>query len=314
MTSISPAQRDRFHVDLVRLLPDENARLGIAVSGGPDSMALLHLAVAACPGRVEVATVDHGLRADAAAEALVVARACVALGVSHATLRVTVEKQASVQAAARRARYGALAAWARGRGLAAIATAHHADDQAETVLMRLTRGAGLTGLAGIRDSRDLGGVLLVRPVLGWRRAELAAIVAGTETVDDPSNSDPRHDRTHARAWLAAAGGYLDPGRLAATAAHLAEADAALRWLTGEVIRSRVQRFDDGRIAADIEGLPREVRRRILARLVGEADSAVDGPTLEIAMARLDAGKVASLGALKLSPGRRILIEKAPTRR
>lgn len=314
MTSISSRLRDRFRADLARLLPDDTARLGLAVSGGPDSMALLHLAAASCPGRIEVATVDHGLRADAAAEAQLVARACAALAVPHATLRVTVEKRGSVQAAARRARYDALAAWAKGQGLAAVATAHHADDQAETLLMRLARGAGVTGLAGIRDSRDLGGVVLVRPVLGWRRAELAAIVAGIETVADPSNADPRHDRTHARALLAAAGEYLDPGRLAATAAHLAEADAALDWLTGEAIRSRVDRLDDGGIAADIEGLPRELRRRILARLVGDADSAVDGPTLEIAMERLDAGKAASLGALKLSPGRRILIEKAPPRR
>ncbi|KQX18231.1 hypothetical protein ASD39_17625 [Sphingomonas sp. Root50] len=311
---MSPAQRERFLADLARLLPGATARLGLAVSGGPDSMALLHLAAAVCPGRVEVATVDHGLRADAAAEARLVARACAAFAIPHATLPVAVEKRGSVQAAARRVRYEALAAWARGRGLAAVATAHHADDQAETVLMRLARGAGLTGLAGIRERRDLGGVLLVRPVLGWRRAELAEIVAGIETVDDPSNADPRHDRTHARALLAAAGERLDPVRLAATAAHLADADAALDWLAGEAIRSRVDRLDDCRTLADLEGLPREVRRRILARLVGEADSAVDGPTLEIAMVRLDAGQVASLGTLKLSPGRRILIEKAPPRR
>ncbi|ABQ70846.1 tRNA(Ile)-lysidine synthetase [Rhizorhabdus wittichii RW1] len=304
----------RFLADLLSLLPDDGARLGLAVSGGPDSMAMLHLAAAACPGRVEAATVDHGLRAEAAAEAALVARACAALGVPHMTLRVTVEPTASIQAAARRARYAALAAWAAGQGLPAIATAHHADDQAETLLMRLARGAGLSGLAGIRARRDIGGVLLVRPLLGWRRAELAAIVAAVETVDDPSNADPRHDRTHARALLAGAGDRLDPLRLAASAAHLAEADAALDWLVEEAIRSRVDRFDDGRIAADIEGLPREVRRRILARLVGEADSAVDGPALETAMARLDAGQVASLGALKLSPGRRISIEKAPPRR
>lgn len=314
MTDVLSAQADRFRADLARLLPDDGARLGLAVSGGPDSMAMLQLAAAALPGRIEVATVDHGLRADAAAEAELVGRTCAALGVLHAVLQVNVAKRASVQAAARQARYAALAGWARGQGLAAIATAHHADDQAETLLMRLARGAGLSGLAGIRASRDLGGVLLVRPLLGWRRAELAALVAGTATVDDPSNADPRHDRTHARALLAAAGDRLDPTRLAAAAGHLAEADAALDWLVGEAIRSRVERLDDGRTLADIEGLPQEVQRRILARLVDEADSAVDGPTLEIAMARLDAGQVATLGALKLSPGRRIMIEKAPPRR
>ena len=314
MTNVLLAQCDRFRADLARLLPDDGARLGLAVSGGPDSMAMLHLAAAAIPGRIEAATVDHGLRADAAAEAELVGRACAGLGVPHAVLQVNVAKQASVQAAARQARYAALAGWAKGQGLVAVATAHHADDQAETLLMRLARGAGLSGLAGIRESRDLGGVLLVRPLLGWRRAELAALVADVATVDDPSNADPRHDRTHARTLLAAAGDRIDPARLAAAAAHLAEADAALGWLVGEAIRSRVERLDDGRTLADIEGLPHEVRRRILARLVGEADSAVDGPTLEIAMARLDAGQVATLGALKLSPGRRIMIEKAPPRR
>nr|WP_047168764.1 tRNA lysidine(34) synthetase TilS [Sphingomonas sp. Y57] len=312
--SLSGHLVSRFLADLASLLPDGEARLGLAVSGGPDSMAMLHLAAAACPGRVEAATVDHGLRAEAAMEAALVARACAGLGVPHATLPVTVERTASIQAAARRARYTALAAWAAGQGLAAVATAHHADDQAETLLMRLDRGAGLSGLAGIRARRDLDGVSIIRPLLGWRQAELSTIVSSIETVDDPSNADPRHDRTHARALLAAAGERLDPLRLAASAAHLAEADTALDWLAEEAIRSRVDRREGGRVEADIEGLPREVRRRILARLIGEADSAVDGPALETAMARLDAGQVASLGALKLSPGRRISIEKAPPRR
>ncbi|MES2497042.1 MAG: tRNA lysidine(34) synthetase TilS [Pseudomonadota bacterium] len=313
MADIQSAQRDRLRAIIACLLPDDAGRIGLAVSGGPDSMAMLHLAAAALPGRIVAATVDHGLRADAAAEAALVARACAALEVPHSTLRVAVERAASVQAAARRARYDALAAWARDGGLAAIATAHHADDQAETLLMRLGRGSGLSGLAGIRESRDLGGVLLIRPLLGWRRSELAALVAGVETVNDPSNVDPRHDRTHARALLQGAAERLDPDRLAATAAHLADADEALDWLTTEAIRSRVDR-DGGRTFADIEGLPREIRRRILARLIGDADSEVDGPTLETAMVRLDAGQVATLGALKLSPGRRILIEKAPPRR
>lgn len=304
---------ERFRADLARFRPMD-AKLGLGVSGGPDSMALLHLAAAAIPGRIEAATVDHGLRPEAMREAAMVARACVALDVPHSTLRVSVADEASVQAAARHARYEALAGWCRDRGLAALATAHHADDQAETLLMRLSRGAGLSGLVGIRESRDLGGVRLIRPLLGWRRAELAAIVADVETVEDPSNGDPRYDRARVRALLAAAGEAIDPLRFAASAAHLAEADAALDWLVAEAIRSRVDHFADGRIAADLEGLPREVRRRILARLIGLADSAVDGPTLAIAMTRLDAGLNASVGMLKLSPGRRIMIEKAPPRR
>jgi tRNA(Ile)-lysidine synthase len=114
--------------------------------------------------------------------------------------------------------------------------------------------------------------------------------------------------------LAAGGGGLDPARLAASAAYLAEADGALDWIVAEALRSRVERTDDGRILADLEGLPREIARRILVRLIADGDSQVDGPTLDRAMARLDAGQVATLGKLKLSPGRRISIEKAPLRR
>ena len=310
--AISPDLIGRLEADLLRLAVD--GKLGLAVSGGPDSMALLHLAAAALPGRIEAGTVDHGLRPAAAAEAALVARACTALDIPHRTLTVNVPSEASIQAAARRARYEVLAGWCRERGLPSLATAHHADDQAETLLMRLARGAGLSGLAGIRESRDLGGVRLVRPLLGWRRFELAAIVADIDTIDDPSNTDPRYDRTRARALLAAVGDELDVPRIAASAAHLAEADAALDWIVAEAIRSRVERSDDDRILADLEGLPREVRRRILARLIGESDSHVDGPTLETVMTRLEAGLIASVGKLKISPGRRILIEKAPSRR
>lgn len=312
VAAISDEAIGRFEAGIARLAP--HGRLGIAVSGGPDSMALLRLAAAAMPDRIEAATVDHGLRPEAAGEAALVARVCASLNVPHRTLAISVAREASIQAAARRARYEALAAWSRDRGLASLATAHHADDQAETLLMRLARGAGLSGLAGIRESRDLGGVMLIRPLLGWRRTELAAVVADTETVADPSNDDPRYDRARVRALLATAGEGLDVMRIAASAGHLAEADAAIDWLVTEAIRAHTERPDDGRIVVDIEGLPREVRRRILARLIAESDSQVDGPTLETAMARLEAGLMASVGGLKLSPGRRILIEKAPPRR
>ena len=312
MASVSPSQVDRFRADLKLLI--DGGRIGVAVSGGPDSMALLRLAAAALPGRVEAATVDHGLRPEAVDEAKLVASVCQGLGVRHEVLTVAVQMCASIQAAARDARYAALSDWASERGIAAVATAHHADDQAETLLMRFLRGAGLSGLSGIRARRDLDDVLLVRPLLAWRRAELAAMVSETPFVIDPSNADTRHDRTQMREALALLGDRIDPVRLSGTAAHLDEADAALDWLVGEAIRGRVERLADNRISADLEGLPREVRRRILARLIGEADSPVDGPTLDTAMVRLEGGQVATLGRLKMSPGRRITIEKAPLRR
>lgn len=311
------ARRDlaeRFRVDLDSLLPDPSARIGLAVSGGPDSMALLLLAAETMPDRIECATVDHGLRAEAATEAALVATACADLRIAHSLLTVEVERVASIQAAARAARYAALEDWAVSRGLAAIATAHHADDQAETLLMRLGRGAGLSGLAGIRPRRPLGRIMVIRPLLDWRRDELRSLVAGIPTVDDPSNSDPRHDRSRVRTLLADLDGRVDIARMAASAAYLAEAEEALAWTVEQAMRSRVTTCPNGRILADVEGLPREITRRILQRLIGDADSQVDGPTLDSALRRLEQGSTATVGRLKLSPGRRILIEEAPPRR
>jgi tRNA(Ile)-lysidine synthase len=276
-------------------------------------MAMLLLAAAAYPGRVAAATVDHGLRAEAAAEAAMVGRLCGELGVPHATLPVVVSAQGGVQAAARDARYAALASWAKDQGLAAVLTAHHAEDQAETLMMRLARGAGLSGLRGIGRRSDIAGVMVVRPLLGWRRAELAGVVAGIETVCDPSNEDPHYDRTRARALIGATP-WIDPLRLAASASHLADAEEAIEWVVTEAMRSRGDHRSDGSIRVDLSGLPYEIRRRMIVFLVAEAESPADGPTIERALALLDSGRPASIGRLKLSPGRYITIVRAPDRR
>ncbi|HZU63565.1 MAG TPA: tRNA lysidine(34) synthetase TilS, partial [Novosphingobium sp.] len=158
--------------ELARLWPEgaRQGRLGLAVSGGPDSLALLLLAHAAWPGRVAAATVDHGLRPESAGEAAEVARICAGLGVAHATLPVSIGP-GNIQTEARTARYAALAQWMAAEGLAALATAHHADDQAETLLLRLNRASGVAGLAGVRARALVPGsrLLLLRPLLGWRR-------------------------------------------------------------------------------------------------------------------------------------------------
>ncbi len=199
-------------------------------------MALLLLAHAALPGRVEAATVDHGLRPESAGEAGIVAELCQELGIRHGTLVVSVPR-GNMQEQARLARYAALEGWARDRAISAIATAHHADDQAETVLMRLNRGSGVAGLAGIRACGTVPGgeTTLLRPLLGWRRAELAGIIerAGVETADDPGNRDPAFDRARMREVLAGAG-WLDVDAMARSAANLADAaDALASWADDE---------------------------------------------------------------------------------
>jgi tRNA(Ile)-lysidine synthase len=207
----APQLTERFAADLARLWP-EGGRLGLAVSGGPDSVALLLLARAVRPEQIEAATVDHGLRVEAAAEAQFVAELCAGLGVPHTILKVAVA-EGNVQARARAARYAALAEWVDARGLAALATAHHADDQAETLLLRLNRGSGAAGLAGVRERGRIAGSALtvIRPLLGWRRSELAEVVAraGIEAIEDPSNADERFDRVRIRRALREAD-WLDP--------------------------------------------------------------------------------------------------------
>ena len=303
----------RFRLDLDRLLP--SGRLGVAVSGGPDSLALLLLAAATRPGEVEAATVDHGLRAGSAEEAEAVAAVSERLHVRHCTLRVTVADGSSLQAQAREARYEALERWALERGLAAIATAHHADDQAETLLMRLTRGAGLSGLAGVRERRSLGELLLIRPLLRWRKAELVAIVAGAGVMaaEDPSNADPRHDRTRIRQLLAEAP-LLDVERLAASAGHLSEAEEALSYAAGELYVARAKE-DHGAILLRATDLPRELKRRLVLLAIERLGAAAPrGPDLDRALQSLNQGRACTLGSLKLEGGAVWRLSPAPPRR
>lgn len=227
------------------------------------------LAYAALPDRIAVATVDHGLRAAAADEALKVAELCAALGVPHHTLPVTLDP-GNLQAEARNARYAALAGWAEKQGLAAIATAHHADDQAETLLARLGRGSGVAGLAGVRARGLVPNTRLpvLRPLLGWRRAELAAVVeaAGITAAQDPSNHDDRFDRVRLRKALAQAD-WLDVSMLAASAAHLADADMALDWAAQREWAECVERAPLGLTYRP--QAPRAIALRVLARIVTE---------------------------------------------
>lgn len=308
-----PAGVERFADDLRRLFaeaageaPSADSRIALAVSGGADSMAMLLLAAAAFPGQIAAATVDHGLRPEAAAEAAMVADACARLGVPHATLApLAPVAGASIQKQAREARYATLTAWAADAD--ALLTAHHADDQAETLLMRLNRASGVAGLSGIRPWRFEGDRLLLRPLLSWRRSELRAIAAaaGAAWIEDPSNDDPRHDRTRFRALLAAQD-LLDPAALARAAAHLGEAEAALD-AAAEVLRA--ERWSPGKGRLHAAGLPREMQRRLVRSAVTEVRAAhgiaapgfSDAANVEALLDALAGGKSATQAGVMASP-------------
>lgn len=246
-----------------------------AVSGGPDSMAMMHLLARWAPDRrppVFVATVDHGLRPEAAEEAALVAREAEALVLAHRTLVWTGEKpKAGLQEAAREARYRLLAEHAREVGASHLVTAHTLDDQAETILMRLAKGSGLTGLAGMRRERDLGGILHARPLLGRSKAELIALCRenGWRFVTDPSNADERYARVRWRRLmplLAQEG--LTARRLARLAERMAQATEALEIKAGEALADAGPETGEGEFSFEALCLvrePFEIGLRILAQ-------------------------------------------------
>ena len=267
---------------------------------------MLVLAHHAIPGQFEVATVDHGLRPQAADEAAMVAQLCARFGIAHRTITLELAGGAAVQQRARNARYAALVGWLRKRDLAALVTAHHADDQAETLIMRLNRGAGVRGLAGMRPRATVPGgsqLPLLRPLLGWRRAELRAVVAlaGLIPSDDPSNRDVRFERARIRADLAGAG-WVDPAALAISARHLAEADDALEWAATSEWRT-VEWRETSCAYAPIA--PRAVRLRVLEWIVTRLGGAPPrGRDLARWVDALEGGKVATLGGVR-GDGRRL---------
>ena len=313
-----PALVERFRADLDALsAPGE--RIGIAVSGGPDSLALLLLAATARPGLVEAATVDHGLRAESRAEAEMVARICTELRVPHEILVAEWSEPPStaIQERAREARYRLLAGWLVEQKLKALATAHHADDQAETVLMRLNRGSGLRGLAGMRRKSIVPGsrIPLLRPLLDWQCAELEQLcaAAGIEPAVDPSNSDEQFERVRIRKALANAE-WLSPEALARSAAHLASADEALAWVAEGIALARVTDDAEG-LQVDAVGLPAELQRRLLLIAFARFHAAEPrGADLMRAIEALSRGDSATLSGLKLDGGQHWRITKAPSRR
>lgn len=281
--------------------------MGLAVSGGGDSVALLHLAVeAGVP--VAVATVDHGLRPEAAAECAAVAEACARLGVAHEVLRWRWDGVGNLQDAARRGRLALLAGWAERRGLAAVALGHTQDDVAETFLMRLARDAGVDGLAAMAARREVHGMVFLRPMLGIGRGELRAwlLVRGVNWAEDASNDDARFARVRARRAVAAmADAGVGAAEIAALAERMADVRAALEAVTAEAA-ARVARVDRGDVIFDatgLAGLSVEVRRRLVLAAVMWINSAEYGPRgaeLERFLRAVAEGRAATLAGVRMT--------------
>ena len=321
--------------------------LVLAVSGGPDSTALLFLAarwrrgVSKGPTLIAV-TVDHGLRAESSAEARAVKRLASQLDVAHRTLRWRgVKPTTGLQEAARAARYHLLAAAATKAKAKHILTAHTLDDQAETVLFRMSRGSGLTGLAAMKHASplptcDAGSLTLVRPLLDIPKARLIATLkqAGIDFARDRSNYDPRFTRARLRGvmpGLAQEG--LDAERLALLAQRLRRADQAIEVAVDEAAlamspRSWARRQPIAFETAKFVALPAEVALRLLGRAIARAG---DGGRIELAklealqevvnaaLAAANRGKNETLrrtlaGALVTASPTVLTIEPAPPRR
>jgi tRNA(Ile)-lysidine synthase len=306
----------------------------LAVSGGSDSTALLHLYArwrdlsgAAPPAMV--ATVDHRLRPDSGAEAAAVAALAANRGLPHATLPWVGDKPGGdLQAAARAARYQLLAEYARAHGLESVVTAHTRDDQAETLLLRLGRGSGLSGLAAMRPERLLAeGVTLVRPFLAVGRDALRATLSAAALgwIEDPSNVDRRFARPRLRALapaLAAEG--LDAESLATAARRLARADAAIETATDVLAAAALRPHAGGFAAITLAPLfkaPEEIALRLLGRTIGAVGGEPYGPRhdrLERLVAELLADRVERFrrtlgGAVVERQGDRLWVLREPGR-
>lgn len=288
--------------------------LAVAVSGGGDSLALLGLACdwAAERGcRIHALTVDHGLRAEAGDEALLVAREALRMGAQHETLYWTGwDGKGNLQAAARAARYALMRAACARKGIRAILLGHTSDDQAETVLMRLARGSGVDGLSAMAEGR-FGQDDILRPLLGEARADLRVWLSrqGMRWIEDPTNDDPRYDRVRARRLLTQLASFgIDAGSLSETAQAMARARQALIARAADVAQDIVT-DRRGILTFDRAGLARveaETRLRLVAHGLACLSGARYRPRLASLSAVLDnalSGQGGTLQGCRFLPGR-----------
>jgi tRNA(Ile)-lysidine synthase len=314
-----PLGADEFSTLMARLGPFEGGpRLAVAVSGGADSMALTLLAAAwtaVAGGTLTALTVDHRLRPAAAEEAAQVAAWLGGRGIAHRTLRLPTPLPAKgVQAAARAARYRQLESWCAEAGVLHLLLAHNLEDQAETLLLRLARGSGLDGLAGMAPVSERAACRVLRPLLEVPRARLEATLrqAGQGWIEDPSNRDPAYLRVRLRraeAVLEEAG--LGAARLAATAARLGRARAALEAGVAALLARAALVHPAGFVRLDpaaLKAAPEEIGLRALAAVLALVGGALYPPRLE-RLERLYREIPAGIGGGRTLGGCRVLARR-----
>jgi tRNA(Ile)-lysidine synthase len=309
---VESALVNRFSDAVRKLGQIDNAKVLLAVSGGPDSLALLVLANATMPDRIVAATVDHQLRASSAEEAEYVAGLCALRSIPHYILRPVQPISGNLQSEARKVRYALLVQAAVDAGCDLIATAHHADDQLETLLMRLSRGSGIDGMSGIRPRNGN----IIRPLLEFCKSELEGICnsACLEPVRDPSNEDSAFDRVAVRQWLSRAPNMLKPLRANRTASALQDAGTALDWVTQRLATTHIQVFSNN-IQCDANDLPHELQRRLLLLSLRSLAPMLSlrGDTLDRLINDLIAGKTTTVGNILCKGGVTWSFTQAPPR-
>lgn len=277
-------------------------RVAVGVSGGGDSMALAFLMqewVNYHDGEMISLTVDHQLRDGARAEAESVQKVFEEHGMNHAILTWEGPKPATrIQEAARDARYRLLTDYCNAHGYTMLAVAHNLEDQAETFWMRLAHGSGIDGLAGIAGVRHIGGVALIRPVLGFSRARLRATCARYRVgwIEDPSNSNEKYLRVKLREFeeMLATEGFT-PQRLSATLQKLEDARDALQTMTAEAAGRCLTLHPEGYATLHLKpwrDLPRDIQRRVLTQALQAVSPQAYPPGFEAVEAtRLDLQKL-----------------------
>ncbi len=288
--------------------------LGAAVSGGGDSTALCVLLARWCADagtKLSVVTVDHGLRDGSAAEADAVCAMCKTLGLPHSTLKWDGwSGRGNLQDAARKARRALIAGWAGENNIFSVAFGHTADDQAETVLMRLGRGSGVDGLSGMDDKSSGQDVEFIRPLLTFRRRELRDFLRAEKIdwLEDPSNDDPRFERIKARRALESLSqlGITVDG-LVNTAARMR---SSRRFIEGEVAKvaaniARVSRAGDVLFnRKDFAALDAELQYRLMAHALKWVASAPYRPrqaALQESIQTMLNGEIKTLGGCQIVP-------------